>query len=223
MEQKNSRNCFGDFSGNCRENHERCRGKSEGSERHPGGKSSFHMHDVPRIFREMGLRKGEVFVDLGCGPGDYALYASEMVGEKGAVYALDRSEGCIEALRERVEKGERKNLRAIRGDLKKNLPLERGIADWAFLSTVLHGMDLSENGDFLFREIRRILAPSGRLAIVECKKERTSFGPPEHLRLAPEFLEDYCLARGFQKQKYLDLGPTYMIEFTQKGGPSSSA
>lgn len=223
MERKNNEHCLGEISGNCRGNQGRGCGNSENAEKHPGGKSSFHMHDVSRIFREMGLREGEIFVDLGCGPGDYSLYASEIVGKRGAVYALDRSEKCIEALQERVRNSGRKNLRVIWGDLEQDLPLEQDLANCTFLSTVLHSMDLSRKGDSLFREIRRILVPSGRLVIVECKKERTPFGPPEHLRLASEFLEEYCLARGFRKQKYLDLGHTYMIEFTQEGGPSSSA
>ncbi len=183
---------------------------------HRGGKSSFGMHDAPRIFREMSLREGETFLDLGCGPGDYALYASEIVGSRGMVYALDRSKECVDSLQERARSRGAENIRGICGDLRHSLPLEGGCADCAFLATVLHGMDLLRDGDALFREIRRVLAPRGRLVIVECAKKRTTFGPPEEMRLAPEFLEEFSSLRGFERKKYVDLGHTYMIEFLRE-------
>jgi len=130
------------------------------------------------------------------------------------VYALDRSEECLESLRERARGME--NIRGIHGDLRHPLPLEEESADCVFLATVLHGMDLAQDGDALFREIRRVLTPRGRLIIVECAKKRTTFGPPEERRLAPEFLEEFSSSRGFKRKKYLDLGHTYMIEFLRE-------
>lgn len=155
-------------------------------------------------------------MDLGCGPGDYSFYASEIVGSRGMVYALDRSEECAESLQQRARDRGMENIRVIHGDLRHSLPLEEGCVDCVFLATVLHSMDLAQDGDTLFREIQRVLTPRGRLIIVECVKKRTTFGPPEERRLAPEFLEEFSSARGFKKEKYLDLGHTYMIEFLRE-------
>ena len=75
------------------------------------------------------------------------------------VYALDRWEECLESLQQRARDRGTENIRGIHGDLRHPLPLEEGSADCVFLATVLHSMDLAQDGDALFREIRRVLTP----------------------------------------------------------------
>jgi len=41
----------------------------------------------------------------------------------------------------------------------------------------------------LVNEVKRLLKPKGKLAIIEIKKEETPFGPPLEIRLSPEELK----------------------------------
>ncbi len=60
--------------------------------------SSFRMHDSKAVFDMLALKQGDCFLDLGCGPGDYSLEASVIVGDTGTVYALDSSNRMVETL-----------------------------------------------------------------------------------------------------------------------------
>ncbi|MGD8388288.1 MAG: class I SAM-dependent methyltransferase [Desulfobacteraceae bacterium] len=171
------------------------------------------MHDPEAVFSRLALAERHSFLDLGCGPGDYALDAAGRVGNAGVVYALDKSSHMIEALKKRAEDRGFKNVQAMAVNILDPLPIENGRIHGCLLSTVLHIFDLSEVRQKLFREIRRVLRPDGCLAIIECKKEAQPFGPPRHMRLSPEEIEDSITPVGFIKKELTDLGYNYMLTF----------
>ncbi|WP_048065519.1 class I SAM-dependent methyltransferase [Methanosarcina acetivorans] len=184
-----------------RENEQRC------------GRGSFWMHDPDLIFSELKLKAGEFFLDMGCGPGDYSIWASKIVGNSGMVYALDKWQELIDNLTEKADLEGIKNIKGMVSDIARPLPIEESCIDVYFISTVLHSLDLAKDSDVIFSEIHRVLKPDGRLAIVECKKEEMSFGPPLHMRLSPEELENLIAKYGFEKINLVDLGYNYMIQF----------
>jgi ubiquinone/menaquinone biosynthesis C-methylase UbiE len=59
------------------------------SKPHGAGKSSYDLVDHEKVLHTMRLRKGSTFLDMGCGPGDYAIAVAEVVGEEGVVFAAD--------------------------------------------------------------------------------------------------------------------------------------
>ena len=60
----------------------------EGTERQQNGISSYNRFDVNLVFEKLDLKEGQIFLDLGCGAGDYSIKASSYVGDSGIVYAL---------------------------------------------------------------------------------------------------------------------------------------
>ena len=62
------------------------------------GPSSFWMHDSKTVFGALGLKPGETFLDLGCGPGDYAMAAAKIVGPSGTVIAFDKWRSHVDGL-----------------------------------------------------------------------------------------------------------------------------
>lgn len=180
------------------------------------GPSSFGMHDDTIVFNALDLKPGDCFLDLGCGPGDYALAASWLIGPAGTVYALDRWPYMVDSLKARAFCQNIYNISALVGDITDPLPFEGDIVDICLLATVLHIFQLAVAEKGLFREIRRILKPGGRLAVIECKKEEQPFGPPKHLRLSPRQLETALGHWGFETIHYTDLGYTYLIQFTHR-------
>jgi len=192
----------------------RCRNIPDGAPpRHGRGQSSYGMHDPDAVFRELGLMPGDVFLDLGCGPGDYSLHAAMLVGEQGHVYAVDREEDRLDMLCKRARDTGLTSVEFISGDICDPLPLGNSTIDVCLLSTVLHCLVRDSGYGHLFREIRRVLKPGGRLCIIECKKEEMPFGPPLSTRVSAGDLEDWVPAYGFHKDGLADLGYNYLIRF----------
>jgi ubiquinone/menaquinone biosynthesis C-methylase UbiE len=69
-----------------------------------------------RLLREAGLAPGMRVVDLGCGVGDVALLAAEMVGPTGTVIAIDRNPTAVVTARERARSDGRANIAFIEGN-----------------------------------------------------------------------------------------------------------
>ncbi|MBN1505894.1 MAG: methyltransferase domain-containing protein [Sedimentisphaerales bacterium] len=171
------------------------------------------MQDSGRVFGELGLKAGDVFLDIGCGVGEYAMHAAELVGSSGAVYALDKSPDLIRGLTEWATKKGAANVTAMVADATGPLPIRDGAIDVCLVATVLHVPEMTRSADRLFSEIRRVLKPGGCAAIVECSKNDLSYGPPEQMRLSPDQVDAMAARSGFRKVSLLDLGFNYMIRF----------
>jgi len=61
------------------------------------------------------------------------------------------------------------------------------------------------------REVARILKPEGKLAIIEFKKIEGPPGPPLHIRLSQEEVDDFLSPFGFQLEKTEDIGPYHYL------------
>jgi len=177
------------------------------------GISSMHLHDPKMIFKELDLKPGQTFLDLGCGAGDYALAAAGLVGEKGEVYAWDKWPEVAEKVKQKADSLQLTNIKTAALDISGPLPLKDSCIDICFMSTVLHIFDLEKTGPALFKEISRILKPEGVLAVIEIKKEETPFGPPMPMRISPEELEQVLLPFCFKKLTCLDMEYTYLARF----------
>jgi SAM-dependent methyltransferase len=101
------------------------------------------------------------------------------------VYALDPDEAAIAALREGTEGT---NIRAMVGDITTTTGLPACAIDLICLSTVFHGFS-PEQVEGFGAEVARLLAPHGRLAVVEIVKRATPFGPAMDTRWSPEELK----------------------------------
>ncbi len=177
------------------------------------GPSSAWLHEPKIVFGYLPIKSGDIIADLGCGAGDYTLAAAKIVGPNGRVFAFDKWQYLIDALSEKAESEGLKNITALETDITATLPIQDSSLDIVFIATVLHIFKLSQVGPSIFAETSRALKPKGCLAIVECKKEEQSFGPPKEMRNAPEDVESVVVPCGFRKVRYTDLGYNYMIQF----------
>jgi ubiquinone/menaquinone biosynthesis C-methylase UbiE len=182
----------------------------------PGaGKSSYDLIDPDALWAELHLPQGITFLDLGCGQGNYALAAAELIGPTGVVYGVDLWEEGIATLRERAAREGRTNLKALAAPAGQ-IPVESLSVDVAFMATVLH--DLAEAGTAAggLAELARVLKPGGLLAIVEFDKIDGPPGPPRHIRLEAAEVEALVAPYGFARQKTVKLGPyNYLITFSK--------
>lgn len=185
----------------------------ESDERQKNGMTTIDRFDIDLVFDALKLKKKDVFADIGCGAGDYAFKASELVGNSGLVYAFDQWEEIEKKINSKSILLGINNIKTLTGTVLSALPIKNNSCDVCFISMVLHGFDMSKHGEGLFNEFRRILKPDGKLAIIEIKKQETPFGPPQKIRITPDIFESLASVVGFKNADYTDLGHCYMIQF----------
>ncbi|WP_419781806.1 class I SAM-dependent methyltransferase [Maridesulfovibrio sp.] len=183
---------------------------------HRRGPTSYGMHDSSLVFKTLDLAEGQTFLDLGCGPGDYSMHAARDVGPSGMVHAFDSNGAMLEQVRIQALDHGLENISTHLGDMTGLLPFDDSSVDTGFMSTSLHCMSLEEYGRRIFAEVGRVLKTGGQLAVLECKKEKTEFGPPLHMRISAEELKAVVDPLGFKESAYADLGFNYLICFTKR-------
>ena len=182
-----------------------------------GRPTSYGMQDPEMVFGELGLERGDVFLDVGCGIGEYALHAASLVGDSGLVYALDASGDLIEELSAQVRRDGLTCVTALVADATETLPIQDNVVDACLVATVLHIPQVTENADCLFSEICRVLKPGGRVAIVECSMKDLSYGPPATMRLSPAVIKAMAARFDLRRVNELDLGFNYLITLSRVG------
>lgn len=182
------------------------------------GPSSFWMQEPAPLFDALAILPGQDILDLGCGAGDYAMAAARRTGADGSVIAVDHWAPIVDGMTAAAKAEGVAQIRALKGDITRPpLPLNENAVDLCMVFTVLHIFDLVSCRERVFGEMARVIRPGGRLAVLECKKEEWHFGPPLHMRLAPEEVEEYIQGYGFEKTDYRDLGYNYLLSFTLEG------
>ncbi|MGD9496783.1 MAG: class I SAM-dependent methyltransferase [Armatimonadota bacterium] len=112
------------------------------------------------VLRSVPVRAGDVVLDFGCGAGTYALPAAGLVGEGGAVYALDCDAQRLTPVRAAAAASD--VLQTILGDGSTTIPLADVCCDVALVYDVLQKL---EDREGLLGELHRVLRPSGILSI----------------------------------------------------------
>lgn len=149
-------------------------------------KFSEGLLDTKKILENLKICPGQTILDAGCGNGYMSEKFARLVGDTGIVYALDQDTHFIDTLKSEV-KGT--NIQPLVGDICNTTELDKCSIDLVYLSTVFHIFSGSQIVLFE-KEIKRILRPKAKLAIVNIIKEDTPFGPPVEMRSSPEELKE---------------------------------
>ena len=178
------------------------------------GKSSFDLIDVDRFFQEINLQEGISFLDLACGRGAYCLAASAIVGAKGRVYGVDLWSEGIELLKAAAQEKAAGNIKAFVSDVGKKIPVADRSIDVCLMATVLHDFVEDKIDQEVLPEIVRVVKSGGILAIMEFLKIDGPPGPPRHIRLSAEQVDDLISPFGFRREHVVDVGPyNYLMLF----------
>ncbi|MDX6426554.1 MAG: demethylmenaquinone methyltransferase / 2-methoxy-6-polyprenyl,4-benzoquinol methylase [Gaiellaceae bacterium] len=119
-----------------------------------------------RLAAASAVRKGDRVLDAACGTGDLAI--ADLKAGAGKVTGLDFSEKMLERAR-----AKNTEIEWLRGDM-----LALPFADETFdAATVGFGVRNVEDLALGLRELRRVLRPGGRLAILEITQPRGALRP----------------------------------------------
>jgi len=159
------------------------------------------------LLRDLGLKSGMVFMDVGCGDGFFAIPAAEITGKGGRVFAVDADASAISRLNDRAAKKGLSNVTARVEEAEETVFCE-SCADLVFYSIVLH--DFSDPG-MVLRNAKRMIKPSGSLVNLDWKKKPSEFGPPVRIRFSEEEAVSLIEAAGFRVESVKDSGQDHYI------------
>jgi len=181
------------------------------------GKSSFDLIDTTEFFSRIPLTPGIEVLDVACGAGQYSMEMAKLLDQRGMIHAVDMWEEGIELLKESTRQQGIRNIKPVRADITKRIPLDDGSIDFCLMATILH--DLSPEGqDETLKEIKRVLKNDGVLAVIEFKKIDKGPGPPVSIRLSEQEAEETLRKHGFLKTYLGEIGEFNYLLTLQKGG-----
>lgn len=148
------------------------------------------------IMRALDLRPGAVVAEVGCGSGYFIMRMSPQVGRKGRVIAEDIRWLPLAFLEARVLSGGDWNVHVVRGQTA-DPDLPPGQVDAVLIANTFH--EFADPASIL-AQVRKALAPQGRLVIVdrEIKPENIGITETGGHEIAPATVEAELRAAGFE-------------------------
>ena len=132
--------------------------------------------DTKLILKKAKLKEGMRVADLGCGGLAYFTFPiSELVGDKGIVYAVDVFKKSLESLKKRISQEHMHNIKTVWSDIEvfQATKIESSTLDAVFLLNTLHQL---KNKKEAIRESIRLIKKGGRLMIVDWSHDK-AMGP----------------------------------------------
>ncbi len=148
------------------------------------------------IWRQAGLSEGMTVADVGAGLGFFAVPAAQIVGPAGKVYAIDTSPMMLCELERLLPPGLTRNIDSVHSE-----EYITGLMDEccriALMAFVAHEV---EDPPRLISEVARIIAPGGRLLLLDWDPGvEPPPGPPTNSRLKPSKVKMALSEAGFER------------------------
>jgi ubiquinone/menaquinone biosynthesis C-methylase UbiE len=167
------------------------------------------------VIDRLDLKPGMVVADIGAGTGFFALPFARAVAPAGMVWAVDLQPGMLKILEEKLQREGAPDNIGLREGEAVDTGLPDGNCDLAFLGNIWHELD--EPGTVL-AELRRILRPGGRVAILDWRAGVPyPPGPPPEHRVAPSETEARLNGDDWRNVSFRDLGPYSYLLVAQAG------
>lgn len=124
----------------------------------------------------IGLQQGMKVADFGAGSGAYTLAAARTVGAHGKVYAVDVQKDLLTRIKNAAAQEHLENIEIVWGDfeLPHGSRIADNLVDVVIISNALFQL---ENKSGALHEAHRILAPTGKLAVIDWCDSFSGMGP----------------------------------------------
>lgn len=158
------------------------------------------QEEAPRkAVKMLGLEPGMTVADVGAGSGYYSELLAKAVGPSGKVYATDIQPGMVRLLEERVRKKKLPQIQPVLAS-EGDTGLPAACCDVILMVDVYH--ELSDP-QLMLRLLRRALKPSGRLVLLEFRKEDRSVPIREEHKMSIAEARQELEAEGYRFESAL--------------------
>ena len=160
----------------------------------------------------LGIKPGMTVCDLGAGTGYYAVRMARLVGPSGKVFAVDIQPRMLELLSQRLASAGITNISPLLGaEAETNLPPNS--QDMILLVDVYHEFSQPQQ---MLRSIRKALKDSGRLVLLEFRKEDSAVPIRLEHKMSLAEVKMELEPEGFQIDKVVDALPWQHMIFLKK-------
>ena len=159
--------------------------------------------DPSLIWSELQFPGEGVAVDVGSGVGFFCLPLARAF-PTAEIYGCDILEGMVQLLEDAAAAEGLSNLASLQMTSGR-IPLADDSADLLVMVQVHHELDAPAP---LLLECRRVLCPSGQIAIVDWKDEDNGASPPAGRRVAPAVIRAELESTGFSQ---IESHPLYRL------------
>jgi len=118
--------------------------------------------DGETFLKEIGIKRGQIVLDFGCGAGHYTIPAAKVVGKEGKVYAMDKDSEVLSKLIQLVKSEELKNIEPMKTQGELKIKLKDESVDVVLLFDVLHYMEQRRK---ILDEVHRVLKQGALLSV----------------------------------------------------------
>lgn len=153
-----------------------------------------------RVIETLALKPGQSVVDLGAGTGYFTVRLAKSARVL-TVYAADIEPSMVDYLRKRAQKEDLKNVVPVLASVDKT-NLSQPV-DLVLIVNTYHHIPSRVT---YFRELRKCMKPSARLAIIDWRKDSPD-GPPAEFRFTPEQIGAELGQAGFRLSAKHDFLP----------------
>lgn len=170
-----------------------------------------------QVVEALELEPGSVVADIGTGSGYWVPYLSQTIGPAGKLYAVDIQQEMLAFVERKVNELRLTNVTTVLSH-ENDTRLEAGSVDLALLVDVYYEL---RSPRALMSNIRKILKPKGRLAIIDfdAGKESPGVGPPRRYRVPEQRLVKEVQSVGFElAERHSFLPHQYFLVFVAVEG-----
>ncbi|MBP7583532.1 MAG: methyltransferase domain-containing protein [Spirochaetes bacterium] len=121
-----------------------------------------------RVVEALNVREGDTVADLGSGGGYFTVKFAAKVGPRGKVYAVDVDREMLVRVAALAKENGLSNIETVAAK-EDGSGLEKASVDLVFVRNVYHHLPEREK---YFANLRAVLKPGGRVAIVEYQKKQ---------------------------------------------------
>lgn len=178
--------------------------KNMAEQKVPGGNELLNAQDI--LANKLGLTYGAKVADLGCGgSGFFTFQSSELVGERGLVYAVDILKMVLKNIEHRAKMYGMNNVKTIWSNLENYgaAKINDGSMDYVLLVNVLFQ---NKHPEKIMREAVRMLRSNGKLLVIDWSEGRFPFGPANEMKVGRDRVGDVALGAGLKKTQDIEVG-----------------
>lgn len=124
--------------------------------------TAWQYGECSELFRRFGMQSGDTVIDFGCGMGNYAFAAAEVVGPNGQVYALDIDPDVLNRLKAESLSRNTPNLHPYASHEDATMDFADDFANIVLIYDLIHQTDIRRR---FLEESRCVLVPGGILSI----------------------------------------------------------
>ncbi len=132
------------------------------------------------VLKELDLKPGDVAVDVGAGDGWWSRRMAKCVGPSGTIHAAEVEQKLVDEMKKSFA-----DLPQVKPYLcqPESPLLPDGSCDLVFLSQVYHHLPKDNRVEYL-RRLRKVIKPTGRLAVIEKYSEIATQGKDHGMQLS---------------------------------------